>query len=152
VPGATPGPAPAHAEAVWERQAVQARISEAVAAALEIDGATAAALASWELDRSLTPLDRAEHRRLEVVVAGHCRVMRVMAGMMKRLGTSGTLRDMMITDEDGRSDILTPLPGDDGLFLWVEIDQRHSSLALAHLRVKKLVGELAGLCKVLADR
>ena len=141
-PGSTLGPAPAHAEAVWEGPAAQAKITEVIAAALEIDGATAAALASWEFDRSLGPPRGTEPGHLDAAVAGHCRIMRVMAAMTTRLGMGGTLRDMLLTSENGRVDILAPLRGDDGLFLWVEIDQRRGSMALAHRRVQMLVGEL----------
>ncbi len=154
-PDATPGPAPAHAEAVWEHPAVQAKIAGMVAAALEIEGATAAALASWEFDRSLGPPRGTERAHLEAVVAGHCRIMRAMAAMMARLGMSGPLRDMVITSEDGVVDILAPLRGDEGLFLWVEIDQRRGSMALAHHRAQKLVREFVaadGLHEVMYGR
>lgn len=139
---AVPGPAPAYAEAFWERPAMQAKIAATVAAALAIEGASAAALASWEVDRSVgAPVGGGP--RLEATVAGHCRTMRAMAATMRRLGLSEGLRDVSITHEDGRLDVLAPLCGEDGLFLWVAIDQRQGSLALAHRRIQRLVVELS---------
>lgn len=143
VPDATPGPAPAHAEAPWERPAVQAKIAGVVAAALKIEGAVAAALASWEVDHSVGLIGGAQARPLEAMVSGHCRIMRAMAAMMARLGMTGSFRDISITNADGHLDVLTPLRGEDGLFLWVEVDQRRGNLALAHHRVQKLIDELS---------
>lgn len=139
--GAAPGPAPDHAGAPWEQAAAQVKIRGAIAEALDIDGAVAAALASWELDHSLGALGRAGET-LEVAVSGHCRVMRAMSTVLTRIGTNTSFRDLLITSEDGLLDILAPLRGEDGLFLWVAIDQRRGSLALARRTVQKIVGEL----------
>lgn len=136
-----PGPAPARAEAAWEQRAAQAKIRGVVAEALEIDGATAAALASWELDHSLGAQGTAG-QALEAVVFGHCRVLRAMSTVMARTGLSAGFRDLLITSEDGQLDIFAPLRGEDGLFLWVAIDQRRGSLALARRRVQQIAGEL----------
>jgi len=140
--GGALGPAPARAEAVWERAAAQATISRVVAEALEIDGARTAALANWELDHSLGLRGDDEPRRIEAAVTGHCRVMRAMATVMTRLGMRTSLRDLVITSSDGLLDVLAPLRGDDGLFLWVAIDPRRGSLALARRRVRNIVSEL----------
>lgn len=138
----TLGPAPTRGEALWERPAARAKISRVVAEALEIDGALAAALANWELDHSLGLRGDHEGRRLEAAVTGHCRVMRAMAMMTSRLGMRASFRDLVITAGDGQLDVLAPLRGDDGLFLWVAIDPRRGSLALARRRVRNIVGEL----------
>lgn len=143
VQDAVPGPAPAHAEALWERPSVQAKIAGVVAAALKIEGAVTAALASWEVDHSLGTIGGVQTRPLEAMVSGHCRIMRAMAAMMARLGRTGSFRDLSITNADGHLDILMPLRGEDGLFLWVEVDQRRGNLVLAHRRVQKLIDELS---------
>ncbi len=142
LPEATPGPAPARAVASWERGAAQTKIRGVVAQALEIDGAVAAALASWELDHSLGALGKSEAPSLEAAVTGHCRVMRAMATVMARVGPGTSFRDLLITAEDGRLDVLAPLRGEDGLFLWVAIDPQRGSLALARRKVQEIVGEL----------
>lgn len=139
--GAAPGPAPEHAGAPWERPAARVKIRGAIAEALDIDGAVAAALASWELDHSLGALGRVGEP-LEVAVSGHCRVMRAMSMVLTRMGTNTSFRDLLMTSEGGQLDILAPLRGEDGLFLWVAIDQRRGSLALARRTVQKIVGEL----------
>ena len=45
---------------------------------------------------------------LEAAVTGHCRVMRAMATVMTRVGPGTSLRDLLITAEDGRLDVLAP--------------------------------------------
>jgi len=74
-------------------------------------------------------------------VTGHCRVMRAMSTGMSRIGMHASFRYLLITSEDGQLDVLAPLRGEDGLFLWVAIDQRRGSLALARRRVQKIVDE-----------
>lgn len=140
---AVPGPAPAHAQAPWERPAVQAKIAATIAAALKIEGAVAAALASWEVDHSVGTIGGAQTRPLESMISGHCRIMRAMAAMMARLGMTGSFRDISLTNENGHLDVLMPLRGEDGLFLWLEIDQRRGNLVLAHRRAQKLIDELS---------
>ena len=135
------GPAPDRANAPWEQPGAQVKIRGAVAEALDIDGAVAAALASWELDHSLGAVG-GPGEALEAAVSAHCRVMRAMSTLMTRVGSNTGFRDLLITADDGQLDILAPLRGDDGLFLWVAIDQRRGSLALARRRVQKIVGEL----------
>jgi hypothetical protein len=117
------------------------KIRGAVAEALDIDGAVAVALASWELDHSLGAVG-GPGEALEAAVSAHCRVMRAMSTVMTRVGSNTSFRDLLITADDGQLDILAPLRGDDGLFLWVAIDQRRGSLALARRRIQKIVGEL----------
>ena len=135
------GPAPDRANAPWEQPGAQVKIRGAVAEALDIDGAVAAALASWELDHSLGAVG-GPREALEAAVSVHCRVMRAMSTVMTRVGSNTSFRDLLITADDGQLDILAPLRGDDGLFLWVAIDQRRGSLALARRRIQKIVGEL----------
>ncbi len=135
------GPAPDRAGAPWEQPGAQVKIRGAVAEALDIDGAVAVALASWELDHSLGAVG-GPGEALEAAVSAHCRVMRAMSTVMTRVGSNTSFRDLLITADDGQLDILAPLRGDDGLFLWVAIDQRRGSLALARRRIQKIVGEL----------
>jgi hypothetical protein len=68
--------------------------------------------------------------------------MRAMATVMARVGPGTSFRDLLITAEDGRLDVLAPLRGEDGLFLWVAIDPQRGSLALARRKVQEIVGEL----------
>jgi hypothetical protein len=121
-------------DAAWERPEVQAAVATLLTEVMKIDGATGAAVAAWETDRSLGESGVG----VDAALAGNCRVMRAMVAAMTRLGLRDRVQEMLIT-LDEQSHILWPLTHHEGLVLYLAVDRVRGNPALTRHRLQKLV-------------
>ena len=141
-PVVRPGPT---ALPAYERPAAQGAIAALLDDALKISGALACVLAVWELDhvvgaRNAGGVHEAAGRQAVAAASANARVMRALMTTMTRLGRKSELADVIITI-DGQVHIFAPLSQDDRLYLCVVVDAARGNLALARLRMQRLVAE-----------
>jgi CheY-like chemotaxis protein len=121
-----------------EGPAAQAAITQLLAEVMKIDGALGAAVANWELDHCLGTSGEHGPLRVDMAVAGNCRVMRALVNVMTKLGFKGQVQDVLIT-LDQQAHIIWPLAKHEGLFLYVAVDRARSNPTLTRLRLQKIV-------------
>jgi CheY-like chemotaxis protein len=116
-----------------------AGITESINAAMSIQGAIAAALVDYESGMCLG--SRANGFPIEVAAAGNTDVVRAKLRVMKDLGITGRISDILIT-LDAQFHLLVPLR-QGNLFLYMAIDRATGNLALARLKLTEIEKNLA---------
>lgn len=116
-----------------------ANIMESINSAMTIQGAIAAALVDHESGMCLG--SKANGFPIEVAAAGNTEVVRAKMRVMKELGITGRITDMLIT-LDQQYHLLVPLR-QGNLFLYLAIDRATGNLALARLKLSEIEKNLA---------
>lgn len=111
-----------------------ANITESINTAMSIQGAIAAALVDHESGMCLG--SKANGFPIEVAAAGNTEVVRAKMRVMKDLGISGRITDILIT-LDTQYHLLFPLR-QGNLFLYLAIDRANGNLALARLKLAEI--------------
>lgn len=116
-----------------------AGITESINAAMSIQGAIAAALVDHESGMCLG--SKANGFPIEVAAAGNTEVVRAKLRVMRDLGITGRISDILITLESQYHLILPLRQGN--LFLYVAIDRANGNLALARLKLTEIEKNLS---------
>jgi hypothetical protein len=116
-----------------------AGITESINAAMSIQGAIAAALVDHESGMCLG--SKANGFPIEVAAAGNTEVVRAKLRVMKDLGISGRITDILIT-LDSQYHLIVPLR-QGNLFLYLAIDRATGNLALARLKLTEIEKSLS---------
>lgn len=109
-------------------------IDESINAAMSIQGAIAAALVDHESGMCLA--SKSKGFPIEVAAAGNTEVVRAKMRVMKELGLSGKITDMLIT-LDSQYHLIVPLRSGN-LFLYLTLDRASGNLALARLKLSEV--------------
>jgi hypothetical protein len=107
--------------------------------ALEIEGATGAALVDFTSGMTLGKLSTSHTFDLDVAAAGNTEVVRAKLRTMESLGIQDSIEDILITL--GRQyHLIRLLTGNSGrgLFLYLVLDKARSNLALARHRLRNI--------------
>ena len=133
-------PAPAPPTPVARQKARQnteidmAGIMESINAAMAIQGAIAAALVDHETGMCLG--SKANGFPIEVAAAGNTEVVRAKIRVMRDIGITGRISDILIT-LDTQYHLIIPLR-QGNLFLYMAIDRNTGNLALARLKLSEI--------------
>jgi len=117
-----------------------ANLNETLNSLMQIDGAMCAALvdsnSGMMLGSAGTGVD------LELAAAGNTEVVRSKLKVMKSLGLSDAIEDILIT-LGKQYHIIRPLSKKPGLFIYVVLDKAKSNLAMARIKTQEVESELA---------
>ncbi|MEM7356446.1 MAG: hypothetical protein AAF657_36860 [Acidobacteriota bacterium] len=97
---------------------------------MRIDGAIGIALVDCETGKNLGHLGGGEGLNLDLAAAGNTAVLRSKLKVMRALGLDDSIDDILIS-LDSQYHLIRPLAGDQGLFLYLALDRKQASLALA---------------------
>ncbi len=111
-----------------------AGIMESINAAMSIQGAIAAALVDHETGMCLG--SKASGFPIEVAAAGNTEVVRAKMRVMRDIGITGRISDMLIT-LDTQYHLIVPLR-QGNLFLYLALDRNNGNLALARLKLTEI--------------
>jgi len=134
----SPDPAPAtpvaHDDARKNTETDMAGIMESINAAMSIQGAIAAALVDHETGMCLG--SKANGFPIEVAAAGNTEVVRAKMRVMRDIGITGKISDILIT-LDSQYHLVVPLRHGN-LFLYLAIDRNTGNLALARHKLSEI--------------
>jgi len=104
---------------------------------MEINGALATALIDWKSGMALGTRTNGKFD-IELAAAGNAEVIKAKIATMKSLKLSGNIQDILIT-LDTQIHIITLVPDNEELALYVALDGVKSNLALARAKLKAAV-------------
>jgi hypothetical protein len=119
-------------------------IETALKSAMEIDGALGAALVDYESGMTLGSLGGGRELNLEVAGAGNTEVIRAELRIMRDLGLSDDVEDILVTL--GRQyHMIRPVQANKTgtLFLYLALDRGRANLAMARHQLKQIEKVLA---------
>ncbi len=103
-----------------------------------LNGSLAAALIDWKSGMALGTRTNGKFN-IELAAAGNSEVIKAKMVTMKSLKLSGTIQDILIT-LDTQVHIITMVPSNKDLALYIALDSDKSNLALARIKLKSVVG------------
>ncbi len=120
---------------------IMANINETLAAAMDIEGARAAALADYESGMCLGALGGTASFNVEVAAAGNAEVVRSKLKVMNQLGLTDEIEDILIS-LGKEYHLILPIAGS-RLFLYLAFNRSNANLALARHKARALASELS---------
>lgn len=112
-------------------------VTDALAEAMEIDGAIAAALVDYESGMSLGTAGGNDNFNVELAAAGNTDVVRAKMRVARELGLPGSIEDILITLTT-QHHLIRPLSSQPGLFFYVALDRSRTNLAMARFRLTQI--------------
>lgn len=112
-------------------------IDSMLAKIMLMNGAIATALIDWESGMTLGA-DSNGKFDIELAAAGNSDVIKTKMEIMKSLGLSGSIKDIVITLED-QIHLIMIVPSDKKLALYLALDSEISNPALARMILRKAV-------------
>ncbi len=116
-----------------------ANVNETLTNVMGIDGTIACALVDWSSGMTLGTMGTGIN--IEVAAAGNTNVVRAKAEVMKDLGITGGIEDMLITLES-QYHLIRILQDHSNLFLYVALDKAKSNLGLARHKLATMENEI----------
>ncbi|MDQ7085118.1 MAG: hypothetical protein Q9M36_09375 [Sulfurovum sp.] len=104
---------------------------------MDINGAIATAVIDWKSGMALGVRSNGNFD-IELASAGNAEVIKAKMATMQSLGLSGNIKDILIT-LDTQLHIITLVPNNEDLALYLALDGTKSNLALARAKLKVAV-------------
>lgn len=117
-----------------------ANVQDSLSNIMELDGALGAALVDWESGLTLGTTGNGAIN-VELAASGNTEVLRSKMGVMKQLGISGGIEDLLFTLQD-QYHLIRPLTHHPALFLYVVLGRAKGNLGLARHKLRAVDGEL----------
>lgn len=116
-------------------------MNEALAAALEIDGAIGAAIANWDSGLCLGTAGGGSRLNIDAAAAGSCQVVKARMLTAVESGATSPIQEILIT-LDEQVHLIRPLRRGERLFLFLAIDTATGNLGVARHRLNTLESDL----------
>lgn len=123
-----------------KREVKMSNLKEALAKAMEIDGAIGVALADYASGMCLGVAGGRANFNLEVAAAGNSEVVRAKIRVMTELGLDDQIQDILIT-LGKEYHIIFILPGT-SLFLYMALGRERANLAMARHKISEIMKSL----------
>jgi len=120
-------------------------IETALKEAMEIEGATGAALVDWDSGMALGTLGGGKYLDLDLAAAGNTEVVRAKMRTVESLKLNDQVEDILITlnSQYHLIRLLRKADGAQSLFLYLVLDRGKANLALARHHLKRIEADLA---------
>ena len=120
---------------------MMSNISQSLADVMGLDGAIACAIVDWESGMTLGVAGGTDKFDVELAASGNTSVVKAKMAVMKSLGITGGIEDILITLQD-QYHLIRPITAAGSLFLYVAIDKTKGNLGLARHRIRTVEQDL----------
>lgn len=117
-----------------------ANVNEVMQELMTIDGS--AAVAVVDSDSGMVLGKEGNAFDLDLAAAGNTEVVKAKLNTMKSLGLADTIDDILIT-LTSQYHIITPMPSQPSVFMYLVLDKAKSNLALARIKTQNCANSLA---------
>lgn len=114
-----------------------ADVKQSLDSAMAIEGAIGAALVDWASGMALGTAGGNNDFNLEIAAAGNTQVVRAKMSVMKNLGLTGHIEDILITLEN-QYHLIRPFSKNNKLFFYVALQRENANLAMARFRLAEI--------------
>lgn len=108
---------------------------------MALDGAIATALVDWESGLTLGSVSNTDSFDIELAASGNTKVVQMKMQVMKELGITGGIEDILITLNE-HYHLIRPLAKAQSLFFYVSIDKSKGNLGLARHTLRQIENAL----------